>query len=125
MPYIIQKYILKKYNYSVHLLALDGNILWYVIYREECDIYSIQCGGLYNYVKCDLLNNSDFEIIKYIFNKCNYTGLACIDFTYELDTNKMFIFEINHRIGDTLTRNTEDFNDMINIVCDNYQHFNI
>jgi len=24
MPYIIQKYILKKYNYSVHLLALDG-----------------------------------------------------------------------------------------------------
>jgi carbamoylphosphate synthase large subunit len=104
--YLIQEPIYGNNEYTTHILAKDGNIILdkTFIYDYNVNIY-IQ--GYQRLGSCQEISISKIalKIFSEIIKKTNYSGFCCID--YKLIDNSPIIFEINPRIGGSLTRNKD------------------
>lgn len=95
--YIIQKFIKDEYEYSAHILSIDGIIINCKIIRFKYKKYNIKKDNFpINY---ENVENFNITIFKNILNKLNYSGGICIDFKFNHFTNELYIFEINPRFG--------------------------
>jgi len=98
--YYVQYYVKNHYEYAGNFLVIHGKIVSSIHLRNKYknDVF-IRRGNLTHY---EIVEEDDkpFEII---FEKLNYTGLACID--YKKKDNIVQIFEINPRSGGTIIMN--------------------
>jgi len=113
--YLLQKYV-KTNNYIVgQYVCKNGKIIFKSFYKTDiCDDFTIIKGKLNKYHKIIFEND---QILIEIFEKLNYTGFACVDFTF-IDNN-VVIFEINPRVGGTFMNDKSDFNQFIDIILNN------
>lgn len=93
---ILQKFIKLKYEYSAHLLCDEGKILNYKIIKQ---LYPNNYIKKVNFNKCIEVTNFPIEPIEKIILNLNYTGGCCVDFKYDEQKNKIYIFELNPRFG--------------------------
>lgn len=93
----IQKFVDNEYEYSAHLLCINGKIINNKIIRFKYEKYNIKKTNFPN----DYENVEDFniEIFAKIMHNLNYSGGVCIDFKFDEKNKKMYIFEINPRFG--------------------------
>lgn len=115
--YLLQKYV-KSDNVMVgQYICKNGKIIFKSFYKTNIfDNFIIIKGKLNKYNKITFSND---QVIVEIFEKLNYTGFACVDFTFV--HNNVIIFEINPRIGGTFINNKQDFNQFIDILLnDNF-----
>jgi len=93
----IQKFIEDTYEYAAFMLCIDGDIINYNIIRHNYSEYHIKKTNFPdNY---EHVNNFDITIFKNIISDLNYSGGTCIDFKFNKENNKLYIFEINPRFG--------------------------
>ena len=80
-------------------------------------IYIIIIYSIRNY---NILNNIERNdiIFEKIFKKLNYCGFSHSDFIIE--NNKIIIFEINSRIGGSLSKDVPILNDFLNSLVQNF-----
>jgi len=115
--FILQKYINSNIYIVGQYFIYNGNILFKKFYMRNVNYdYEIICGRIINYEK---INVND-EIFIDLFNKTNYTGFACVDFTIKDDT--IIIFEINPRIGGTFSMDLDDFNECFDIIYNKFKN---
>jgi len=119
--YIIQEYIVSKSEYAGNMYVKNGVIIHSIYYRKDYDQkYYIQRGSMFNqkgtYKRIDPepMRKHENNVFSKILRKLNFTGFLCFDFKIVDDTVK--IFEINPRLGGTLLRIPEHFEEMLNKV---------
>lgn len=94
---IIQKYISYEYEYSCHMLCIDGKIINYKVIKQKYPKYTIKRFNFSSdYENVEIF---DIKIFENIIKILNYSGGSCIDFKYDEINKKIFIFEINPRFG--------------------------
>lgn len=95
---ILQEFIKLKYEYSIYFLCIEGKIINYKIIKQSYPNNHIK---KVNFNKYDEVTNFSIGlgIIEKITFKLNYTGGGCIDFKYDEQQNKIYIFEFNPRFG--------------------------
>ena len=95
--HIVQKFIDDEYEYSGYMLCINGIIINWKVIRLKYEKYYIKkinfSSGYEN------VENFDIKLFENIISKLNYTGGMCVDFKFNSDTNKLYIFEINPRFG--------------------------
>jgi glutathione synthase/RimK-type ligase-like ATP-grasp enzyme len=104
---VISEYIEHDNIYAGHFLIINGILIDKIYFYLENIKNKIYCGRLRNYKVSDKLPCND-DIFLLILNKINYSGFACIDFT--IKAGKIYIFEINPRMGGSLVFNLIYFN---------------
>lgn len=100
--FVVSEYIKHSILYVAHFLIIKGILIDKIYFYLEIKSDTIYQGRVKNYKVCEQLPYND-NIFTKIFNKLNYSGFACIDFT--ILNNKIYIFEINPRIGGSLVFN--------------------
>jgi glutathione synthase/RimK-type ligase-like ATP-grasp enzyme len=104
--YLLQKYINTDNLIMGQFLCINGKVLLKFFYKIcVTENFFISRGKLKNYEKIEFNCN---EVFIDLFKKLNYTGFACVDFTFH--KNKVIIYEINPRVGGTFINDTDDFN---------------
>jgi len=93
---IIQKYIELSYEYSAFFLSIEGKIINVVIIKQAYPKNHIKKTNFVNYEEVKIF---PIEILEKITKKINYTGGGCIDFKFDEETKKIYIFEFNPRFG--------------------------
>jgi carbamoylphosphate synthase large subunit len=93
---ILQEFIKLKYEYSAHLLCIEGKILNYKIIKQLYPNNHIKKVNFNKYIE---ITNFPIEPIEKIILNLNYTGGCCVDFKYDEQKNKIYIFELNPRFG--------------------------
>jgi predicted ATP-grasp superfamily ATP-dependent carboligase len=98
--FIIQEYIIDEIEYIGNFIVNNGKITYSkflkLVYNDKFFIHKSLINE-FEFVEIDI------EIFEIIFNKLNYTGIACSDF--KIKDNVIKIFEINPRFGGTFIRN--------------------
>jgi hypothetical protein len=119
----LKNIVVSKYHdhiefYVGHFLIKDGIIIKKIYFKTFNNIKNyIQKGSIKNY---NILNNIDCNdiIFENIFKKLNYCGFSHSDFIIE--NNKIIIFEINSRIGGSLSKDVPILNDFLNGLVQNF-----
>ena len=116
---IISEYVEHTIYYSGHFLILNGKILEKIYFSSSYKNDSgIIRGNIIEYtIQSELI--LDDSVFNNIFTELPYSGFACVDFTIE--NNKIIIFEINPRLGGSLSFNTYYFNKFIDTLYDLYK----
>jgi carbamoylphosphate synthase large subunit len=112
--YIIQEYIRDQNEYATHIIFKDRKVL---IHQTNLYYYfkSVHINDEHTERSIKVVNIDDsiLEIFKGILSLCNYTGYASID--YKIVNNLPKIFEINPRIGSSLTKNKKYFDKFLKV----------
>ena len=95
----IQQFITDKYEFSAYMLCIDGIIINYKIIRQQFNDFNIKRNNFSN--NFENVDFFDISIFQQIISKLNYSGGINFDFKFNIDTNKLYIFEINPRFGGT------------------------
>ena len=93
----IQQFIKDKYEYSSYMLCIDGIIINYKIIKQQYNDFNIKKNNFTN--NFENVDFFDISIFQQIISKLNYSGGINFDFKFNIDTNKLYIFEINPRFG--------------------------
>ena len=94
---IVQKFIEDEYEYGAYILCIDGEIINWKVIRFKYEKYNIKTGNFpENY---EDIKNFKINLFEPIIKKINYTGGMCINFKFDKDMKKLYIFEINPRFG--------------------------
>jgi len=113
--YVVQEYIKGDVEFAGYIVAKEGKIVYSFTYYRRY--------GKEDYIKCLNNDNSEQErceidkiyrdILEKFLIPIKYTGICCIDF--KLYKNYLKVFEINPRLGASLTyeKNTNDFANII------------
>lgn len=107
---VISEYLLHTVIYSGHFLYVNNQLIDKIYFYKDIEKNFIYKGRIRQYKVCNTLICDDNIFIE-IFKKLNYSGFACIDFT--ICNNKIYIFEINPRIGGSLILNIKYFNQFL------------
>jgi carbamoylphosphate synthase large subunit len=99
---IISEYIKHDIIFAGHFLVVDGVLIDKIYFYVNIEPNSIYSGRLLNYKVSEKLS-CDESIFMKIFEKLNYSGFTCVDFT--ICDGNIRIFEINPRIGGSLIFN--------------------
>lgn len=93
---IVQKCIDEQYEYTGHVLCIDGKIINWKVIRFLYPKYNVKTTNFpHNY---ENITKFDMTIFSDIIKSLNYTGGMCIDFKLD-NESKIKIFEINPRFG--------------------------
>jgi len=118
---VVSKYHEHSFYYVGHFLVKNGKILKQIVFKssQNNDKKFIKRGNITDFTIfekiTDICNDTIFENI---FSKLKYTGFACSDFIIEND--KIIIFEINPRLGGSITRTVKPLNDLFKVIIDNF-----
>jgi carbamoylphosphate synthase large subunit len=93
----IQKFIENEYEYSAHMLCIDGIIVNWKVIRFIYKKYNIKKTNFPN--NYENIENFNIGVFKNIIKNLNYSGGTCIDFKFNSLNNSLYIFEINPRFG--------------------------
>ena len=93
----IQQFIKDADEYSALMLCIDGDIINYKIIRYTYSEYHIKHRNFPD--NCEHIENFDITVFQNIMRDINYSGGVCIDFKFNKESNKLYIFEINPRFG--------------------------
>ena len=104
---VVSEYITYDVIYSGHILTIGGVLIDKIYFYLDIPVNQIYRGRIRNYKVSDKLPCDDSIFMK-ILTKLNYSGFVCVDFT--ISNNKIFIFEINPRMGGSLVFNIIYFN---------------
>ena len=104
---VVSEYIIHDVIFAGHFLFINNVLMDKIYFYKDIKENSIYKGRITQYKVCDKLSCDDNIFIE-IFKKINYSGFACIDFT--ISNNKIYIFEINPRIGGSLILNIKYLN---------------
>lgn len=107
---VVSEYIAHDVIYAGHFLFINNQLIDKIYFYKEIKENCIYKGRLRQYKVCNNLICNDDIFIK-IFKKINYSGFACIDFT--ICDGKIYIFEINPRIGGSLIFNIKYLNQFL------------
>lgn len=112
--FLLQRYVKNNNDITGQFFVYKGKVISKFFYKQNTSgDYNIHKGKLINYEKIDFKND---VVMTEIFRIIEYTGFACVDFT-EVN-GKVFIYEINPRVGGTFMNNQEDFDIMFDIIYD-------
>lgn len=112
--FLLQRYVKNDNDMAGQFFIYKGKVISKFFYKQNTSgDYNILEGRLTNYKKIDFKN--DIVMIE-LFRIINYTGFTCVDFT-EVD-GRVFIYEINPRVGGTFMSNQEDFDIMFDTIYD-------
>jgi len=98
--YIKQKYISGNIEYSTHILMINSKIVYHLTVKHIFDT-SKPIFGKDLPTKRELCSTIYIDIFVKILNSIKFNGLCCID--YKVVNNRPTIFEINPRMGGSLT----------------------
>ena len=104
----VQEYVPGADEYAAHLLIHQGTIAYSVVVKHE-----FSTAGIYGYrhrpIKVSWLSRSPFDPLwtKILFKLGISSGTVCID--YRIRGDQPVIFEINPRVGASLTWNMKDY----------------
>lgn len=93
---IIQEFVDLEYEYGAFFLCINGKIINIKIIKKLYPKYHIKKSNFINFIE---VNNFPIEIFEEITLKINYSGGGNIDFKYDEDKKKIYIFEFNARFG--------------------------
>lgn len=96
--YVLQKYVENEIEYVGHFIVFNGSILASLFFENYNTNRFVKTKNMTNIQICNL----EFEQFKEIFMTLKYTGCACINFKYTKETNQLYIFEINPRLGGSI-----------------------
>ena len=111
---VVQEYILTNTEYAGYLVVKNGNIIHSLAYFRNYPTLPYIKGHNDNSIqKRSEINKACLDIFEKFLKPVNYTGTCCID--YKILNNVPIIFEINPRLGLSLTyeSNKQDAADVV------------
>lgn len=115
--YICQEYVPGKEEYVHHFIAVGGICIWQKTYKhvfaelvKEGDLYLKGKGFFNKKIQTIELENNHKEVIESIILKLGFTGAGCFDF--KIYKNRLFLFELNSRMGGSLLYFDEELHDL-------------
>jgi predicted ATP-grasp superfamily ATP-dependent carboligase len=104
---VVSECIIHDVIYVGHFLFVNNTLIDKIYFYKNINKNCIYKGLIRQYKVCNELFCDDGIFIE-IFKKLGYSGFSCIDFT--ICNNKIYIFEINPRIGGSLIFNIKYLN---------------
>lgn len=118
---VVTKYYEHYTYYAGHFLVKDGLVLKSSIFVnliKNFDENFIKCGAMDNFDIVNLVSLIEYDTFSNILKILNFSGICCIDFI--IDNNKIIIFEINPRMGDSLIKYPIVLNDFLECMLLNF-----
>ena len=114
--YVVQEYIHDYVEYTTHIIARNGIIIYHLTYQITFMTDEYIKGGI-NTTNSIIKINLDkqyLDILQMFLLPIKYDGICCVNF--KIVNNKIYIFEINPRLGGTLLLHKNDMIEFLQVL---------
>lgn len=115
---VVQEYIYDTTEYAAHCVCENGYIKTYNIFSKKFTvdektpfILGVNCKYKYVTTKNAVIDKTYLDMLEQFILPSKYTGICCIDF--KIKNNKVYIFEINPRVGGSIAGNLKELFQLI------------